>query len=68
MEPELRGDPRVVQLGNYSAVKMPTRRVRVTVADWYGPGGKPVTEGEIVTLDSDLARAMVAFKRAEFVK
>ena len=69
MDSNFRGGNPVMQLGNYTAVQMPQKRIRCLVGDFYiGEGNKVAEVGRTYTLDADVARALVEFRRAEYVK
>jgi len=62
------GDPRITQLGSYSALKLPLRKVRVIRDGWYGTDKQPVTTDQVLELPADEAAGAVALGRAKFVK
>ncbi|HYB65830.1 MAG TPA: hypothetical protein VEC59_11285 [Steroidobacteraceae bacterium] len=49
-------------------VVLAKRRIRSLTGNFYVDGGKVAEVGEVGTLDSDLARAMVKFGRAEYAE
>jgi hypothetical protein len=63
--------PLAQHLGKLSAtmtpVVMPRCKIRCTVANYY-IDGKPAEAGKEYTIDAQLARALVEFKRAECVR
>ncbi len=62
-------NPLTTQLGNYTPVKMPTRRVRALTADWFtGDGGQVAEVGKTYAIDADVARALVQQQRATYVQ
>ncbi len=62
-------NPLTTQLGNYTPVKMLTRRVRCLVGDWFTGAGQQTAEvGKVYAIDADVAKALCQGGRAEYVQ
>ena len=59
------GNP-AMQLGSYSALKLPLKRVKVVAAGWYGVNKQPVKVGQVLELSADDAAGVVARGLAKY--